>query len=226
MLGALLRDGRAGSSPPRTLPGIAPHRPEPGAGNSLAGFGDAGGAAAPQGAEPRETISSWLVKLLRWRPRGAPATTLQPERQDSDQKSVGENVSLITHASSTQGKITGVLASATFHPGKFRVSSGPLDSSALFTTVEMSGDQIEILLNSAHPAFPLLSHAIAEDSVHGLEWTDARVRLSQLQEAMVLLLRGWAQYERELGGIRRTRAEEAREDWGRVVRRLLCSDDD
>lgn len=87
-----------------------------------------------------------------------------------------------------------------------------------FFTVRIKGNLILIGLNTSHPAYQhlvaLLKNADDTDDVPTL-----KTRLHQSYEGLKLLLESWARYEDELpDGPRKERAQEARQDWGRVAR--------
>jgi hypothetical protein len=57
--------------------------------------------------------------------------------------------------------------------------------------------------------------------VEGVDTDTLRSRLAKSAEGLKLLLTAWARYEDEQpDGIRKTRAQEARSDWGRIARQF------
>jgi hypothetical protein len=58
--------------------------------------------------------------------------------------------------------------------------------------------------------------------VEGVDTETLRSRLTNSLEGLKLLLTAWARYEdEEPDGIRKTRAQDARSDWGRMARQFL-----
>ena len=105
---------------------------------------------------------------------------------------------------------------------RYTLSEEPFDSPAFFDVKE-TGGEVRIVLNTSHPAFPLIRRAL-----YGAEANNLR-RIpypSSGNAEMALVLRAWSDVERRLPhGERRVRAQEAREDWGRVMRDLLMGQD-
>ena len=105
---------------------------------------------------------------------------------------------------------------------QFSFRAEHLDSAAVFSA-SIRGSHVELQLNSAHPVFPLLASCI-EGAASFSELDALRAENQQLREGIRALLAGWAVYEHDLHGPRRHRAEDARYDWGRGIRRLLLRD--
>lgn len=83
-----------------------------------------------------------------------------------------------------------------------------LDSPAAFSC-RSTGSTLIVTLNSSHPAFSLLSSALAEGS----------------QSSTRALLVAWALLETDLpDGVRKDRVSEARQDWGRALKRALIDE--
>lgn len=83
-----------------------------------------------------------------------------------------------------------------------------LDSPAAFAC-RSTGSTLIVTLNSNHPAFGLLSSTLAEGS----------------QSAARALLVAWALLETDLpDGVRKDRVSEARQDWGRALKRALMDE--
>ena len=80
-------------------------------------------------------------------------------------------------------------------------------------------------LNTEHPVYDSLI-AVLEESRAGVSVEDLRLRLGNARDGLKTLLIAWARYEDELPeGARRQAAQNARDDWGRVARDFLTSDD-
>ena len=139
---------------------------------------------------------------------------------------------LLSHKSPTRPKVrkretAGYPGSETFPEPKVRVVDGGLvytlatehlDSSAFFEVKE-TGAEVCVVLNSSHPAFQALGQALA---VPGSNGSGAKELLPIDGGAIALLLKAWSDMERRLPeGERKRRAQDLREDWGRVVRDLL-----
>ncbi len=93
-----------------------------------------------------------------------------------------------------------------------------------FFTVRKRGGALLIGLNTNHPAYDklvtVLEHSDGEADVEKL-----RQRLRRSYEGLKLLLEAWARYEDELtDGPRKEKAQDARQDWGRVARQFFRDD--
>jgi hypothetical protein len=113
------------------------------------------------------------------------------------------------------------LAAKTISDGlKYLFAEAPLETSAFFS-VKPKGGAILITLNTAHPAYKSLVELL-EQEVEGVDIETLRSRLTNSLEGLKLLLTAWARYEDEQpDGIRKTRAQDARSDWGRIARQFL-----
>jgi hypothetical protein len=183
-------------------------------------------------ATPVESISSemrisiWFRRLLDWKPErmsvgGERMTAVSNPAVDREQ-SGGAMQGL--ERPGQQSSISGVLASVALHAGEFTFSETAfIDMASLFMPGNIVGNRMGIRLNSTHPAGPLLADLLSESDIAELDIEQLRERYTRAHEALRVLLWGWAHFEAELTGVRRRRAEEVREDWGRVVRRLLSS---
>jgi histidine kinase/DNA gyrase B/HSP90-like ATPase len=112
------------------------------------------------------------------------------------------------------------LAAKTISDGlKYVFATAPLETSAFFS-VKPRGGAIVITLNTSHPAYNNLVELLDEE-VEGADTDTLRTRLVKSAEGLKLLLTAWARYEDEQpDGIRKTRAQEARSDWGRIARQF------
>lgn len=103
---------------------------------------------------------------------------------------------------------------------KYLFAKTALEGDAFFT-VRPRGGSINVLLNTRHPAFEHLVEVL-DESVEGYNAKDLGGRLKQASEGMKLLLMAWARYEDELpDGPMKEKAQEARNDWGRVAKGFL-----
>lgn len=113
------------------------------------------------------------------------------------------------------------LAAKTIDDGlKYLFAEAPLQTSAFFS-VKPKGGALLITLNTAHPAYKNLVELL-EKEVEGVDAEVLKARLTNSREGLKLLLSAWARYEdEEPDGIRKTRAQDARSDWGRMARQFL-----
>lgn len=113
------------------------------------------------------------------------------------------------------------LAAKTVSDGlKYLFAEAPLETSAFFS-VKPKGGALIITLNTAHPAYEKLVELLEQD-VEGVDTETLRTRLINSLEGLKLLLTAWARYEDEQpDGIRKIRAQDARNDWGRIARQFL-----
>ena len=105
---------------------------------------------------------------------------------------------------------------------KYEFMHGSLDSPAFFS-VQPRGGVILITLNTNHPAYSRLVDVLEDDENNNAE--DLQERLNKALDGLKLLLYAWARYEDEQQSEQaRSRAQEARIDWGRMARRFLDPD--
>lgn len=115
----------------------------------------------------------------------------------------------------------GELAATTISDGlKYVFAEADLETPAFFS-VKQRGGSIVITLNTGHPAYENLLEVLErEDTDDGLEQLQQRV--TRAADGLKLLLMAWARYEDEQpDGGRRTAAQDARIDWGRLARQFL-----
>lgn len=97
--------------------------------------------------------------------------------------------------------------------------------SSFFFDVEITGGAVLIILNSNHPAYEKLIEVLDKQN----DDADAEAlqrRLRNASDGLKLLLMAWARYEdQKPDGRPREQAQEARDDWGRIARRFLSSED-
>jgi len=110
---------------------------------------------------------------------------------------------------------------------KYEFSEVAIDTGELFT-VRPSGGKLLIGLNTTHPAYDnfvsLLNPNPVEENVVS-DIASLTDRLAKSFEGLKLLLYSWARYEDEqTDGVKKQRAQEARQDWGRVARQFFQKD--
>lgn len=112
------------------------------------------------------------------------------------------------------------LAGQTISNGlKYIFAEADLENSAFFS-VKQRGGAIIITLNTNHPAYPNLVEVLEKEEDDNPESHDEQ--LSNALDGLKLLLMAWARYEDEQpDGMRRTQAQDARVDWGRMARQFL-----
>lgn len=97
---------------------------------------------------------------------------------------------------------------------QYLFEKGKQDSASIFSS-HIRGGTVKIILNSSHPAFNYLQPLLKDDY-----FTAGSVK-EELVISVKLIIIAWSEVERDLKGRRRELAEELREDWGRVLRRLF-----
>ena len=93
------------------------------------------------------------------------------------------------------------------------------DTPAFFSFKKTNLEQTQISFNTEHIAYDFLRDVVETEGNN-----QKTPLLSQLQNArnvIRLLLASWVHYEKDLDGMRRERAHDARLDWGRMIRYLL-----
>lgn len=117
------------------------------------------------------------------------------------------------------------LAATTVSEGyKYLYTHADLDTPAFFT-VKLQGGGIQIILNSDHPAYRHLVTVLEREEATDDPAT-LRERLNRAAAGLKLLLSAWARYEDEQpDGGPRSRAQQARSDWGSMARRFLERED-
>lgn len=113
------------------------------------------------------------------------------------------------------------LAARTVSSGlRYVFAEADLETPAFFS-VRPRGGAIIVGLNTNHPAYEKLVEVL-EEEVEGVNSDTLRQRLANSLEGLKLLLAAWARYEDEQpDGVLRSRAQEARTDWGRIARQFL-----
>lgn len=106
---------------------------------------------------------------------------------------------------------------------KYQFVEGDFDGAAFFA-VKSRGGKVLILLNTTHPAYHKLVEVL-ENPTENDSIEDLQRRLNNAAEGLKLLLMAWARYEDEqLDGTKKTLAQDARTDWGRIARKFLQED--
>lgn len=113
------------------------------------------------------------------------------------------------------------LAARTISDGlKFLYAEADLETPSFFT-VKPRGGAIVLTLNTNHPAYEHLMEVLNKEDASQVD-TNLRERLQRASDGLKLLLSAWARYEDEQpDGTAKTRAQEARSDWGKIARRFL-----
>ena len=114
------------------------------------------------------------------------------------------------------------LAASTVSDGiKFVFNESDLQTAAFFS-VRPKGGALIIVLNTSHPAHKHLIELLDTPDPETLPSDELVTRLSNAWNGLKLLLEAWARYEDEQPpGPRRSQAQDARNDWGRVARQFL-----
>jgi hypothetical protein len=93
-----------------------------------------------------------------------------------------------------------------------------------FFTVRPKAGTIIITLNTEHPAYDKLMEIVDED-IDDASREELIDRLSRARDGLKLLLEAWARYEDTLpDGNIKDKAQEVRNDWGRMAKRFMTSD--
>ena len=107
---------------------------------------------------------------------------------------------------------------------KYVFAEADIETQALFT-VKPRGGAIVIMLNTNHPAYHHLVEVLASEELTN-DANKLRERLARASDGLKLLLSAWARYEDEQpDGAPRSRAQQARSDWGSMARRFLERDE-
>ncbi len=145
------------------------------------------------------------------------------EQLPSEQRQ--EEITQILRDSGVAERDAGELAARTVSNNlKYVFAEADLETDAFFS-VKPRGGAIIITLNTRHPAYDKLIEVL-EDDLEGVEASELGERLAKASDGLKLLLMAWARYEDELpDGFRKQNAQDARNDWGRIARNFLMSDD-
>lgn len=143
--------------------------------------------------------------------------TLSPDEREKEITEVLKEAGATTEAAKT-------LAARTVEKNlKYTFVKSNLSSPAFFD-VQSRGGAIIISLNVEHPAYNHLIELL-QDDIDEVTESILRSRLLKAREGLELLLMAWARYEDEQpDGQRRTKAQEARWDWGRMARDFLVDE--
>ncbi len=112
---------------------------------------------------------------------------------------------------------------------KYLFNRAETDADAFFS-IKSVGGALLITLNTAHPAYENLVEVLGRKDIADDADDPAALcaRLTRAADGLKLLLSAWARYEDELaktGGPRHRAALDARNDWGRVARTFLATDE-
>jgi hypothetical protein len=103
---------------------------------------------------------------------------------------------------------------------KYQFLDNDLETPAFFS-VRSRGGKIIITLNTSHPAYQNLVEVLDKD-VEDANEDELKQRLINASQGLKLLLMAWARYEDEQpDGTRKSNAQDARMDWGRVAKGFL-----
>ena len=107
---------------------------------------------------------------------------------------------------------------------KYLFQENGLESPAFFS-VKMSGGAIIVTLNTSHPVYTNLVEVLEQD-ITDQSQDELKERLSNSLKALKLLLTAWARCEDEQpDGTAKHRAQEARNDWGKICRQFFEPND-
>lgn len=108
---------------------------------------------------------------------------------------------------------------------KYEFRESPINDTSAFFSVKSIGGAIIVTLNTNHPAYKNLVEVLQED-VDDADLETLQSRLKNSLDGLKLLFMAWARYEDEqLNDQQKARVREVREDWGRVARRFLESEE-
>lgn len=142
----------------------------------------------------------------------------------SDVQSVSEPVSNRAQPS-RNGNGTGVssLNALMVDDGaQFRFKTAEFASDA-FVVLQPEGNTTAIVINRTHPSYEQLSEIFVEHPDQ-LDRTELLEHFSNAREGLMQLLIAWARYETcQPEGVLQNRAQDARHDWGRIVRGMMRS---
>ena len=102
---------------------------------------------------------------------------------------------------------------------KYVFTEASLDTAAFFS-VQPRGGALIVTLNTRHPAYSRLVDVLERDRTD-VSVENLKERLNNALDGLKLLLMAWARYEDEQEAVKRTYAQDARVDWGRIARRFL-----
>ncbi|HNE52578.1 MAG TPA: hypothetical protein PK079_05335, partial [Leptospiraceae bacterium] len=112
---------------------------------------------------------------------------------------------------------------ATDYGLKYVFAHADIQTPAFFTVRPKAGTII-ITLNTEHPAYDNLMEILNEDTTN-VSREDLVDRLSRARDGLKLLLEAWARYEDTLpDGNIKDKAQEVRNDWGRMAKRFMTKE--
>ncbi len=106
---------------------------------------------------------------------------------------------------------------------KFEFVDTRFESTAFFS-VERNGGVLVVKLNTTHPVYRHLVEALERDASSASE-EDLRESLTAARDGLRLLLMAWARYEDEASGMKEDRLKDVRQEWGRIARDFLRTDE-
>lgn len=152
---------------------------------------------------------------------GIKGTSDHQEEEEDEEKRKGEvQASLENEGIENAAEITNWLFKSNL---KYSFVEADIESHAFFT-VKTKGGKILISLNTNHPAYKNLVEVL-ELTTDETPIEDLKLRLLNASDGLKLLLMAWARYEDEQpDGVSKNKAQDARQDWGRIARKFLQED--
>lgn len=106
---------------------------------------------------------------------------------------------------------------------KYVFTHGDIQTPAFFTVRPKAGTII-ITLNTQHPAYDKLMQVV-DESMEELSKEELIEKLSSARDGLKLILEAWARYEDTLpDGQAKERAQETRNDWGKMAKRFMSEE--
>lgn len=184
----------------------------------------AGTLSSPQGVPAEAPEEEATARTRQRQEQGHVGQSDRDESLPEDTKR--ENIRQTVHALGLPDSFADTLAARIVADNvKYQFVSADLGSAAFFQVKNRGTGSIILTLNTGHPVYDSLIEVL-EESTAGVSVEDLRLRLGNARDGLKTLLIAWARYEDELPeGPRRQAAQNTRDDWGRVARDFLTSDD-
>ncbi|WP_343670055.1 ATP-binding protein [Chitinophaga sp.] len=145
---------------------------------------------------------------------------IQEEQESENERKENVEASLESEGIGNATELTDWLFKSNL---KYSFVEADIESHAFFT-VKTKGGKILISLNTNHPAYKNLVEVL-ESSTEGVTSEDLMLRLRNASDGLKLLLMAWARYEDEQAdGPLKNRAQDTRQDWGRIAKQFLQED--
>lgn len=100
-----------------------------------------------------------------------------------------------------------------------------LDGYSFFKVEQKPGGIAEIIINRLHPFYKQLYSILAPESEDGNQERTVEDRLEEATQALQLMFAAWARYEQESSERERRMLDDVRQDWGRMARFFLETDE-